>query len=63
MCMCVEEIELSCEELVPGDVILIHRHGGMMHCDAVITSGNCVVNESMLTGQCLAWRCDVISRH
>ena len=45
-----EEQEMACEELVPGDVILIPRNGGMMYCDAVITSGNCVVNESMLTG-------------
>ncbi|XP_022085443.1 cation-transporting ATPase 13A2-like isoform X2 [Acanthaster planci] len=37
--------------LVPGDVILIPQHGCVMSCDAVLISGNCIVNESMLTGE------------
>ncbi|KAH9514185.1 hypothetical protein Btru_030489 [Bulinus truncatus] len=39
------------EELVPGDVIEIPRHGCDMQCDAVLITGNCIVNESMLTGE------------
>lgn len=38
------------EQLVPGDVLLIPAHGCIMHCDAVLLAGNCIVNESMLTG-------------
>nr|CAD7588348.1 unnamed protein product [Timema genevievae] len=36
--------------LVPGDIILIPPHGCYMTCDALLLSGNCIVNESMLTG-------------
>ncbi|XP_033763962.1 probable cation-transporting ATPase 13A3 isoform X2 [Pecten maximus] len=43
--------EISSEDLVPGDVIEIPRRGFMMQCDAVLISGNCIVNESMLTGE------------
>ncbi|XP_021950610.1 probable cation-transporting ATPase 13A3 isoform X2 [Folsomia candida] len=41
------------EYLVPGDVIVINNgpHGCTMHCDAALLSGNCIVNESMLTGE------------
>lgn len=39
------------EQLVPGDVLLIPAHGCIMHCDAVLLAGNCIVNESMLTGE------------
>lgn len=39
------------EHLVPGDVIVIPRRGCIMQCDAVLISGNCIVNESMLTGE------------
>lgn len=42
---------VTTEQLVPGDVIAIPAHGCMMHCDAVLISGNCIVNESMLTGE------------
>nr|CAD7602595.1 unnamed protein product [Timema genevievae] len=38
------------EHLVPGDILMIPRHGCVMHCDAVLLTGNCIVNESMLTG-------------
>ena len=36
---------------MPGDVIVVPRHGCTMQCDAVLVSGNCIVNESMLTGE------------
>ncbi|XP_078697010.1 polyamine-transporting ATPase 13A3-like isoform X3 [Branchiostoma floridae x Branchiostoma belcheri] len=39
------------QELVPGDVISIPPYGTMMSCDAVLITGNCIVNESMLTGE------------
>ncbi|XP_064459602.1 polyamine-transporting ATPase 13A3-like isoform X2 [Ornithodoros turicata] len=39
------------EHLVPGDVIIVPRKGCLMQCDAVLTAGNCIVNESMLTGE------------
>ncbi|KAG8225089.1 hypothetical protein J437_LFUL000068 [Ladona fulva] len=39
------------EQLVPGDVIVVPPHGCLMPCDAVLLSGNCIVNESMLTGE------------
>ncbi|XP_069105854.1 polyamine-transporting ATPase 13A3-like [Argopecten irradians] len=42
---------VSSEDLVPGDVIEIPRRDFMMQCDAVLISGNCIVNESMLTGE------------
>ncbi|XP_052213328.1 polyamine-transporting ATPase 13A3-like isoform X2 [Dreissena polymorpha] len=43
--------DIPSEDLVPGDVIEIPNHGGIMQCDAVLISGNCIVNESMLTGE------------
>ncbi|GAB6027041.1 hypothetical protein CHUAL_013769 [Chamberlinius hualienensis] len=43
--------EISSVNLVPGDVITIPSNGCIMNCDAVLVSGNCVVNESMLTGE------------
>ncbi|KAJ8320795.1 hypothetical protein KUTeg_002382 [Tegillarca granosa] len=41
--------DISSEDLVPGDVIEIPRYGCIMQCDAVLVTGNCIVNESMLT--------------
>ena len=39
--------------LVPGDVLVVPRQDmSMMPCDAVLLSGNVIVNESMLTGTC-----------
>ncbi|XP_021926839.1 probable cation-transporting ATPase 13A3 isoform X2 [Zootermopsis nevadensis] len=44
-----EDIPASC--LVPGDVIMIPPQGCFMACDAVLLTGNCIVNESILTGE------------
>ncbi|KAH9378302.1 hypothetical protein HPB48_016561 [Haemaphysalis longicornis] len=44
----VEEVPSSC--LVPGDVICVPTSGCLMTCDAVLSAGNCLVNESLLTG-------------
>lgn len=37
--------------LVPGDIIVLPPNGMIMPCDAVLLSGHCIVNESMLTGE------------
>eukprot|EP00095_Tigriopus_kingsejongensis_P012017 maker-scaffold982_size73714-snap-gene-0.8 protein:Tk12017 transcript:maker-scaffold982_size73714-snap-gene-0.8-mRNA-1 annotation:"cation-transporting atpase 13a3" len=42
---------ISSEDLVPGDIISIPSHGCDLHCDAVLISGNAIVNEAMLTGE------------
>lgn len=46
-------LEKCSTELVPGDVIILPRHGASyrMECDAVLINGSCVVDESMLTGE------------
>lgn len=42
----------SPNDLVPGDVIAIPIDGiTIMPCDAVLLSGSCIVNESILTGE------------
>uniref|UniRef100_A0A023F2U2 Cation-transporting ATPase n=1 Tax=Triatoma infestans TaxID=30076 RepID=A0A023F2U2_TRIIF len=46
-----EVIIIPTEQLVPGDVLVLPSHGCIMHCDAVLLTGNCIVNESMLTGE------------
>ncbi|XP_077955237.1 polyamine-transporting ATPase 13A3 isoform X4 [Gasterosteus aculeatus] len=43
--------EAMSTDLVPGDVIIIPANGMIMPCDAVLTHGTCIVNESMLTGE------------
>ncbi|XP_077204069.1 polyamine-transporting ATPase 13A3 isoform X3 [Paroedura picta] len=43
--------EILSVDLVPGDVILVPLNGMIMPCDAVLVSGTCIVNESMLTGE------------
>ncbi|XP_061739900.1 polyamine-transporting ATPase 13A3 isoform X2 [Nerophis ophidion] len=46
-----EIVEVLSSDLVPGDVIVIPSNGTIMPCDAVLVSGTCIVNESMLTGE------------
>uniref|UniRef100_H2LU20 Polyamine-transporting ATPase 13A3 n=1 Tax=Oryzias latipes TaxID=8090 RepID=H2LU20_ORYLA len=43
--------EILSTDLVPGDVMVIPNNGTIMPCDAVLVSGTCIVNESMLTGE------------
>ncbi|XP_033642678.1 probable cation-transporting ATPase 13A3 isoform X2 [Asterias rubens] len=45
----VEEVCVT--DLVPGDLVELPTRGCMMSCDAVLISGSCIVNESMLTGE------------
>lgn len=44
-----EKIESS--QLVPGDIIEVPSFGCIMQCDAVLISGNVIINEAMLTGK------------
>ena len=44
---------ISSAHLVPGDIIELSKYGGIVVCDAVLLTGNCIVNESMLTGKYL----------
>ena len=37
-------------DLLPGDTFIVPQAGVTLCCDAVLLSGACVVNESMLTG-------------
>ncbi|NXM25534.1 AT132 ATPase, partial [Oxyruncus cristatus] len=46
-----EETVVSSVELVPGDCISIPRDGMLVPCDAALLTGECLVNESMLTGE------------
>ncbi|KAM4609747.1 polyamine-transporting ATPase 13A2 isoform 2-T2 [Polymixia lowei] len=46
-----EEECVSSVELVPGDCLLIPQEGLLLPCDAVLLAGECMVNESMLTGE------------
>uniref|UniRef100_A0A674NVX0 ATPase 13A3 n=1 Tax=Takifugu rubripes TaxID=31033 RepID=A0A674NVX0_TAKRU len=43
--------EILSTDLVPGDLMVIPSNGTIMPCDAVLVSGTCIVNESMLTGE------------
>ncbi|KAH8406408.1 hypothetical protein KR222_000122, partial [Zaprionus bogoriensis] len=43
--------ELPTRTLVPGDIIEVPSTGCTMQCDAVLLSGNCILDESMLTGE------------
>ncbi|XP_036770294.2 polyamine-transporting ATPase 13A2 isoform X5 [Manis pentadactyla] len=38
-------------ELVPGDCLVLPQEGGLVPCDAALVAGECVVNESSLTGE------------
>ncbi|KAH0547164.1 polyamine-transporting ATPase 13A3-like isoform X1 [Cotesia glomerata] len=42
---------ITSERLVPGDILVIPPHGCLMPCDAVLLTGTCILNESMLTGE------------
>ncbi|XP_058265478.1 cation-transporting ATPase 13A2 isoform X2 [Hemibagrus wyckioides] len=46
-----EEQCVSSVELVPGDCVVIPAEGLHLPCDAALLAGECMVNESMLTGE------------
>ncbi|CAH8522564.1 unnamed protein product [Schistosoma haematobium] len=43
--------EVDSISLVPGDIIEIPQIGCLVQCDAILLAGNCIVNESTLTGE------------
>lgn len=49
--LCLVKQEVLNHQLVPGDVLEIPSGGCVMLCDAVLLTGNCIVNEAMLTGK------------
>ncbi|XP_011703972.1 PREDICTED: probable cation-transporting ATPase 13A3 isoform X3 [Wasmannia auropunctata] len=42
---------ISSKQLVPGDLIELPKHQTTLVCDAVLLTGQCILNESMLTGE------------
>ncbi|XP_044277119.1 polyamine-transporting ATPase 13A2 isoform X3 [Varanus komodoensis] len=46
-----DEVLVSSVDLVPGDCILVPAEGMLVPCDAALLTGECMVNESMLTGE------------
>ncbi|XP_072442697.1 polyamine-transporting ATPase 13A2 isoform X5 [Chiloscyllium punctatum] len=46
-----EEEMVNSQDLVPGDCIVIPEGGIQVPCDAALLTGECMVNESMLTGE------------
>ncbi|XP_033084014.1 cation-transporting ATPase 13A2 isoform X3 [Trachypithecus francoisi] len=54
VCVCRpggEEEWVDSSELVPGDCLVLPPEGGLMPCDAALVAGECMVNESSLTGE------------
>jgi len=49
----VDNLKVKAQYLVPGDVIVIPPGGCNIACDALLLSGNCIVDESLLTGLCV----------
>ncbi|NWI16425.1 AT134 ATPase, partial [Crypturellus soui] len=43
--------ELESHLLVPGDMLVLKEGRALLPCDAILISGQCIVNESMLTGE------------
>ncbi|NXH65706.1 AT134 ATPase, partial [Hydrobates tethys] len=43
--------ELESHHLVPGDTLVFKEGKTLLPCDAILISGQCTVNESMLTGE------------
>uniref|UniRef100_A0A3B4XBJ6 ATPase cation transporting 13A2 n=1 Tax=Seriola lalandi dorsalis TaxID=1841481 RepID=A0A3B4XBJ6_SERLL len=50
VCSPAEEC-VSSVDLVPGDCVIIPQEGLLLPCDAALLAGECLVNESMLTGE------------
>uniref|UniRef100_A0A7M4F4H9 Cation-transporting ATPase n=1 Tax=Crocodylus porosus TaxID=8502 RepID=A0A7M4F4H9_CROPO len=43
--------KVKSHQLVPGDTLVLTEGKSFLPCDAVLISGRCIVNESMLTGE------------
>lgn len=44
--------KMSSNLLVPGDLLVLNNPC-VLNCDAVLVEGNCTMNESLLTGECV----------
>lgn len=42
---------MNSSDLVPGDCIVVPSDGMFVPCDAALLTGECMVNESLLTGE------------
>ena len=42
--------------MVPGDIIKLPKHRATLVCDAVLLTGQCILNESMLTGKYVSFK-------
>ncbi|XP_075720182.1 putative cation-transporting ATPase 13A4 [Rhinoderma darwinii] len=45
--------QIESRHLVPGDIIVLSGKNFFMSCDAILINGTCIVNEGMLTGECI----------
>ncbi|KAJ1086895.1 hypothetical protein NDU88_000093 [Pleurodeles waltl] len=45
--------QVESQLLVPGDVVVLTGKNFFLSCDAILVSGSCVLNEGMLTGECI----------
>ena len=45
-----QKLVISTTELVPGDIFEV-QDDSIIPCDAIVLNGECIVNESMLTGE------------
>lgn len=43
--------KISSVDLVPGDIYQLSQDLGVLPCDSLLISGECIINESMLTGE------------
>lgn len=44
-------LKIEPDDVVPGDIIVLPAGDYVMPCDAVLITGQCIVNESVLTGE------------
>ncbi|XP_063772480.1 probable cation-transporting ATPase 13A4 [Pseudophryne corroboree] len=45
--------QVESRHLVPGDIVVLNGKNFFMSCDAILLNGTCIVNEGMLTGECI----------
>ncbi|XP_075058372.1 putative cation-transporting ATPase 13A4 isoform X2 [Mixophyes fleayi] len=45
--------QVESPNLVPGDIVVLSGKNFFMSCDAILLNGTCIVNEGMLTGECI----------
>ncbi|KAM9316057.1 putative cation-transporting ATPase 13A4 [Gastrophryne carolinensis] len=48
-----EDSQTESRDLVPGDIIILTGKNFFMSCDAILINGTCIINEGMLTGECI----------